>query len=41
MDALNWIENALYEYKDNAMSASVSSKIDTNIKNVNKVRSKT
>lgn len=41
MDALNWIENALYEYKDNAMNSSISWKIDTNIKNVNKVKSKT
>jgi hypothetical protein len=41
MDTLNWIENALKEYKDDAMNNSISSKIDTNIANVNKIKAKT
>ena len=41
IDTLNWIENALNEYKDDAMNNNISSKIDTNISNVNKIKAKT
>jgi hypothetical protein len=41
MDTLNWIENALNEYKDDAVNNSISSKIDINLSNLNKIKSKT
>lgn len=41
MDTLIWIENALNEYKDDAMNGNISDKIDTNLNNVNKIKAQT
>ena len=40
LDTLNWIENALNEYKDSAISNDVASKIDTNIDYIQAAKTK-